>query len=323
MLPGVYYTLRFHNPGWEVVSITHQSAELFGYLPEEVYSISFNFLRTIIFTEDLQMVYDNKKAAFEENKLFVLEFRIKTKAGDIKYVRDQYTCYQQDHFWIMEGYLSETFKTSIRDRLMQQLRSYREAVDVSMISSITDRKGKIVYANDNFCKVSKYANWELIGQNHRIINSGHHSSDFFKDLWKTISEGRLWKGELLNKAKDGSLYWVDTVIIPIFDEERMIVNYLSLRVLINDRKEAENNRKKYIHLLEKIAFIVAHNVRSPLCSILGLSDILANYHNTPEEISKAIVMLKESADKLNQITQELSQFVYENEIEIKVKDYKE
>lgn len=238
-------------------------------------------------------------------------------------MRDQYTCYQQGGFWIMEGYLSDTFKTNVRDRLMLQLNSYREAVDANMISSITDRKGTIVYANDNFCKISKYAMGELVGQNHRVINSGHHPPEFFQRLWETITDAKLWKGEILNKAKDGTRYWVDTVIIPIFNEEHNIVNYLSLRVLINDRKEAENNRKKYIHLLEQIAFIVAHNVRSPLCGILGLTDILANYHNTPEEISKAIAMLKQSADKLNIITQELSKFVYDNEIEIKLKDYKD
>lgn len=323
MLPGVYYILKFHDPGWEVTNVSNQSTGLLGYSPEEVYSISFNFLRTIIFPEDLQMVYDSKKAAFEQDKLFVAEFRIRTKAGEIKYVRDQYTCYSQDGFRIMEGYLSESFKTSVRDRIVQQLRSYREAVDVNMISSITDRKGKIVYANDNFCTVSKYAMWELIGQNHRIINSGQHPPEFFQELWKTISDGRLWKGEILNKAKDGSLYWVDTVIIPIFNEEKVIVNYLSLRVLINERKEAESNRKKYIHLLEQIAFIVAHNIRSPLCSILGLTDILLNYQNTPEDVSKAIHLLKDSAERLNVITQELSKFVYDNEIEMKLKDYQE
>lgn len=323
-LPGVYYTLKFHNPGWEVLSVTEQANGLFGYSREEIFENAFGFLRTIIHAEDLQMVYDTKSAGFrDEEKLHVVEFRIRTKAGEIKYVRDQYISYQQDGFWLMEGYLSETFKTSMRDRLLQQLRSYREAVDVNMISSITDRKGKIVYANYNFCKVSKYAMWELIGQNHRIVNSGYHAKEFFENLWKTIAGGNVWQGEIQNKAKDGSLYWVDTVIIPIFDEERNIVNYLSLRTLINERKQAENDRQKYIHLLEQIAFIVAHNVRSPLCSILGLADILANYRNSTEEVAQAIGMLKDSAEKLNLITKKLSEFVYENEIEMKVKNYKE
>lgn len=323
-LPGVYYKLKFINPGWEALQVSEQTISLLGYTPHEVYAQESRFLRTIIYPEDLQMVYDTKRAGFAEvDKLHVMEFRIITKAGEIKYVRDQYICYQMEQCWIMEGYLSETYKTSMRDRLMQQLRSYREAVDVNMISSITDRKGKIVYANDNFCKISKYAMWELIGQNHRIVNSNHHPKEFFEHLWRTISAGNPWHGEILNKAKDGSLYWVDTVIIPIFDEHRTVVNYLSLRTLVNERKHAEADRQKYVHLLEQIAFIVAHDVRSALCSILGLADILANYPNTEGEIKEGISMLKDSADKLNRITKMLSQFVYENEIEMKVKNYQQ
>ncbi len=322
-LPGVYYTLRYSNLQWEVTSVSHQCQTLFGYSEDEVYAIATTFLQTIILPEDRQMVTDSKKAAFNEERLFEMEFRIRTKSGEIKYVRDQYLCYLQGDDWIMEGYLSESFKSSIRDRLIQQLRSYREAVDVTMISSITDRKGKIVYANENFCRVSKYRMWELIGQNHRIVNSGHHSPEFFQDMWSKISNGNVWHGEIMNKAKDGSHYWVDTVIIPIFNEGGTIVNYLSLRMLINERKEAEQQRQKYIHLLEQIAFIVAHNVRGPLCSILGLTNLLQEYSNSPDEVSKAIRYLQDSAKRLDSITQTLSKFVYDHEIEMRVKAYRD
>jgi hypothetical protein len=165
--------------------------------------------------------------------------------------------------------------------------------------------------------------WELIGQNHRIVNSGHHSSDFFKGLWDKISAGNTWHGEILNKAKDGSLYWVDTVIIPIFDESRMIVNYLSLRMLIDERKSAEKDRKIYIHMLEQIAFIVAHNIRGPLCSILGLTNLVSKYKNPEAVFGKAISYLHESAEKLDAITHELSKFVDEHEIEMRLKEYQE
>jgi PAS domain S-box-containing protein len=320
-LPGVYYTLRLTNQQWTVTSVTRQAQHLFGYSQEEINSMATSFLQTIILPDDFQMVVDNKKAAFQVDKLFDLEFRIRTKAGETIFVRDQYTVYSDGNDWIMEGYISETFKTSIRDRLLQQLRSYREAIDVNMISSITDRKGKIVYANDNFCKISKYSMWELVGQNHRIVSSGHHPREFFEKLWQTISAGEVWRGEILNKAKDGTVYWVDTVIIPIFDEERKIVNYLSLRMLINERKEAESNRKKYIHLLEQIAFMVAHDVRAPLCRIIGLTNLLARNRGVGKENQQIINYLKDESTILNEITQKLSHFVYTNEIEIKLKEY--
>jgi PAS domain S-box-containing protein len=322
-LPGVYYILRYANLQWEVTAVSHQCENLFGYTESEVYAIATTFLQSIILPEDRQLVTDSKKAAFLEERLFDMEFRIRTKKGEIKYVRDQYLCYQHGEDWIMEGYLSETFRSSIKDRLIQQLRSYREAVDVTMISSITDRKGKIVYANENFCRVSKYSMWELVGQNHRIINSSHHTPEFFQAMWKTISSGNVWHGEILNRAKDGTRYWIDTVIIPIFNESKLIVNYLSLRMLINERKEAELERKKYIHLLEQIAFIVAHNVRGPLCSILGLTNLLQEYTDLPQDVKTAIMYLKESSGKLDTITKTLSQFVYDNEIEMRLKEYRD
>ena len=322
-LPGVYYIVRYTDH-WEVISATEQATSLLGYTPEEIYIMSCNFFERIIHPEDFARLHEQKSNSFQEGKLFVTEYRVYDKFKSLKYVRDQYTCFKDtDGTWLMEGYLSEVLQGSIRDRLIQQLRAYRDAVDVNMISSITDTKGKIVYANENFCKISKYPMWELVGKNHRIVNSGHHTREFFETLWNTISQGKLWQGEILNKAKDGTLYWVDTVIIPIFDEERKIANYLSLRMPIDDRKDAEVHRQKYIHLLEKIAFIVAHDVRGPLCSILGLASTLQLPDNTPEETEKAIRFLGDAARRLNEITQKLSLFVYEHEIEMKVKSYKE
>lgn len=322
-LPGVYYVVRYTDH-WEVISATEQTTGLLGYTPEEIYFMSCNFFEQVIHPEDFTKLNEQKNRSFEEEKLFVAEYRVYDKFKSVKYVRDQYTCFKDsDGAWLMEGYLSEIVQTGIRDRLIQQLRAYRDAVDVNMISSITDTKGKIVYANENFCKISKYSMWELIGKNHRIVNSGHHPKDFFDTLWNTISQGKLWQGEILNKAKDGTLYWVDTVIIPIFDEEKKIVNYLSLRTPIDDRKEAEAHRQKYIHLLEKIAFIVAHDVRGPLCSILGLVKILQLPGTAAEETEKSIRYLDDAALRLNAITQKLSEFVYEHEIEMKLKKYDE
>ena len=130
------------------------------------------------------------------------------------------------------------------------LQAYEQAIDENIISSITDINGVIVHANNQFCEVSQYTPSEVIGQNHRIINSGHHSEIFFKDMWKTISRGNVWHNELMNKAKDGSIYWVDTVIVPIKNEFKIITHYLSLRTLITKRKELELENEEHMYLLE-------------------------------------------------------------------------
>ncbi len=115
------------------------------------------------------------------------------------------------------------------------------ALDRSALVSITDEKGMIIHANKPFCETSKFNLTELIGNNHNIVNSGYHSKGFWKEMWNTVSKGNTWRAEVKNKAKDGSFYWVDTVINPIIDVDGKIANYLSVRYLITERKELEFN----------------------------------------------------------------------------------
>ncbi|MEK9186495.1 MAG: PAS domain-containing sensor histidine kinase, partial [Patescibacteria group bacterium] len=124
------------------------------------------------------------------------------------------------------------------------------SLDKNVLVSITDIQGTIIYANDKFVEVSKYSREELIGQNHRILKSGFHSASFYEELWRTISAGRTWRGEIKNKAKDGSFYWVDANLAPIFTEDNKISGYIAIRFLITDRKLAEADLKK--HNLELI-----------------------------------------------------------------------
>lgn len=120
-----------------------------------------------------------------------------------------------------------------------ELFNIKHALDTSAIVAITDPRGNIIHVNDKFCEISKYSRQELLGQNHRIINSGYHSAEFFKELWSTIRRGEKWEGEVRNRAKDGSFYWVNTVIVPFKDAQGEITEYVSIRFDITARKEAE------------------------------------------------------------------------------------
>lgn len=132
------------------------------------------------------------------------------------------------------NYLQETLQKTLKE-----LSDTKLALDKAAIVAITDAKGIINYVNDKFCEISQYSWEELIGQNHRIVNSGYHSPEFFQNFWQTITAGKVWQGEIKNKAKDGSYYWVYTTVVPFSNNKGKPYQYLSIRFEITDRKQVE------------------------------------------------------------------------------------
>ncbi|MEO1622208.1 MAG: PAS domain-containing protein, partial [Cyanobacteria bacterium J06632_3] len=209
---------------------------------------------------------------------------------------------------------------------LKELADVKFALDCSSNVAITDHRGYITYVNDKFCERSKYSRAELMGQTHRIVNSGYHPREFFEDMWYTISNGHVWLGEVRNKAKDGQVYWVDTTIVPFLDDNGCPYQYVAIRNDITERKRAElclvqqaedlevafsDLQKAQTQLVqtEKMSSLgqlvagVAHEINNPVSFIYGninpanryalsliglLQQYQKHYPNPPEEIAEEL-----------------------------------
>ncbi|MEO8760638.1 MAG: ATP-binding protein, partial [Bacteroidia bacterium] len=211
---------------------------------------------------------------------------------------------------------------------IKELKDYKEALDESCIVAVTNQQGIITHVNDNFCEISKYTRDELIGQNHSIINSGYHPKEFIKNLWATITYGKVWRGEIKNKAKDETYYWVDTTIIPFINKQGKPFQYIAIRADITKRKKAEqelNELNEHLELkviertaqletvnkeLESFSYSVSHDLRAPLRAVTGYANMLEEDYQTKidEEGKRLLSIIKYNAEKMGQLIDDLLSF---------------
>jgi PAS domain S-box-containing protein len=195
-------------------------------------------------------------------------------------------------------------------RELRELRTVKHAIDRAAIVAVTDARGRILAVNDRFCEITRFTRDELIGQDHRIVSSGHHSRTFMTAMWQRIASGQVWRGELLNRAKDGGLYWVDTTIVPFLDEGGVPHQYLAIHYDITDRKAAEAQLREQAMLAQvgELAAVIAHEVKNPLAGIGGALQIIERQLSANSAVVPVIGQIQERLNAVNQMVQDLLTF---------------
>ncbi|MEN8447611.1 MAG: PAS domain-containing protein, partial [Cyanobacteria bacterium J06555_13] len=281
------------------------------------------------------------QAAIAGEKDFHTEFRVVWPNGQVRYIEAHATTLR-DEAGKGQRMIGVNWDITERKQIESQLKhSLKEVADVkfaldrSSILAITDQRGRIDYVNDRFCDISQYSREELIGNTHRLINSGHHPADFFEQMWQTISSGQVWQGEIKNLTKHGSHYWVDTTIVPILDESGLPLQYVAIRNDITDRKQAEtqllqaNERleakvidrtkeleKRAIELersneeLGKFAYVASHDLQEPLRTISSYTELLVEEYGDrlDGEADEYVEFIVDGANRMQQLIKDLLTF---------------
>jgi PAS domain S-box-containing protein len=247
---------------------------------KESFHLSFDLFIESIYLNDRSRFNPEKFPSLCAGEEMDTEFRIVLPDKTIKWVKlkGKLVYDDQGNALFFEATIqdidAEKMAKVILENSIRSLEDYKFALDQSSIITIANAEGNITYANEKFCKISQYTIGELMGKNHRIVNSGYHPIQLFENMWQTITSGKVWRGEIRSKAKDGSFYWADSTIVPFLDKNKHPVQYLAIRFDITEKTLFDQKvTKAIIKTQEDERYEIGTELHDNVCQLLAASEI--------------------------------------------------
>ncbi len=260
---------------------------------------------------------------------FAKNLQIRLKDGSIKWVRTQGRAHIENEIItsVIGTFQDITFLMKSRDnrrKLMEQIIEQGNLINSMAIVAETDRAGRITYVNELFEDISQYTRGELIGKTHSLVNSGHHSKIFFQEMWEEILKGHSWRGQICNRKKDGTIYWVETFIQPKIDNLGSVVGFVSFRYDITRQKELEAEMKAHIesqamvsHMasIGEFAGSIAHEISNPLAVIEGNNGRLKRLSKDNSELVKIVQSIDKATTRMSNIISGMKSLLFRSKQE--------
>lgn len=309
-LPGMVYRC-LNDENYTFTYVNEGSLKLTGYSPREFMNDKLTHYGNLIHEKYRDEVFNKIDASIASKSAFEVEYQIVDRKGQTRWVWERGRPVFDDNGNVeyIEGYIEDI---SERKSVERDLIKFTRAVEQNMSSIVlTDIKGNIEYANQAFFDMAAYSRAEAVGKNMRLLKSGLVSADVYKEMWGTILNGNTWRGELINKKKNGELFWVNKAISPIIDSRGKISNFVSVAENITERKKAEEElieakeRAEEVDRL-KTAFLanMSHELRTPLNAVIGFSELI-DEHMSKEQILEFSRTINQSGNHLLEIVEQI------------------
>jgi PAS domain S-box-containing protein len=286
-----------------LLSLNDAALALFGFTQAE---LRMKPLQTLVYEKDHYLLNLHLLPDQHYEKAGI--WRFKNEQGQVVYldlVIHQIQFNEHAAKLVMANNLTDLIRTEEEKlRIHNELHHYKKALDRSAMLAVTDLHGNYIDVNNKFCDVSGYSRHELLGKNPRMLNSEHHPKSFWTNMYNSLQEAHVWRGEIRNKTKDGRFFWVDMSVVPVYDENNHIYKYMAIAYPITDRKMAEIRSDKIHRELMTFMYKASHNLRGPVATLSGLINVAQMEVQDPLS-TRYIKMLGERANHLEFTLSEL------------------